>query len=57
MTDMDEDIVFIRTMTEDEKHEALIFLSGFSPDGFAAIRGRVLQERERRAQQEGETDA
>jgi hypothetical protein len=48
MADMvdDEDIAFIDTMTEAELRAALVWLSGFSPDGFAAVRDRVLRDRE-----------
>jgi hypothetical protein len=45
--DRDPDIAFIRAMTDGEMRDALVFLSGYSPDGFASVKARVLRERER----------
>jgi len=42
----DEDIAFIETMTQAERRDALVWLSGFSPEGFAGARRHVLRMRE-----------
>ena len=48
MTSMgaDEDYAFIDTMTEAELRDTLVWLSGYSPDGFSAARDHVLRRRE-----------
>jgi len=41
----DRDFEFIDSMTADEMHSALAYLSGRSPDGFAAVKAHIIRMR------------
>ena len=41
-----EAIAFIDTMTEAELRDTLVWLSGYSPEGFSGARDHVLRRRE-----------
>lgn len=45
-----EEIEFVDAMTADELRQALMFLAGYSPDGFAEAIAKVQRDRAWRAE-------
>lgn len=45
----DEDLEFIRSMTDDERRDVLAWLAGYAPEGFAVIKTQIIRWREEQA--------